>query len=147
MKKLILLALVFITIQVTAQKENKNHHGKKIYEQFDAKDIAQIKTKKLTLRLDLDKSQQQKVEAIFFEEAKNRKSKIAERKAKKNSGEIKTPTKEERLDRINKMLDHKIELKAKMKNVLSKEQYEKWTTNMSKKHRCKGKKKSCKNKK
>ena len=123
MKQLILVAMAFVTMQVTAQKENRKHHNQKIYEQFDAKDIAQIKTKKLTLHLDLNQSQQQKVEALFFEEAKKRKSRMAERKAKKSSGETIKPTKEQRLDRINKMIDHKIELKSKMKDILNSDQY------------------------
>lgn len=147
MKQLILLAVAFITMQVTAQKENKKHHDKRIYEQFDAKDIAQIKTKKLTLRLDLNQSQQQKVQAIFFEEAKKRKSKMAERKAKKSNGEIIKPTKEQRLDRMNKMLDRKIELKSKMKGILNSDQYARWQSNMGKQHKCKSKRKTCKNKK
>jgi len=144
MKKLILIAIAFVTIQATAQKEKKDHHRMKAYEQFDAKDIAQIKAKKMMLHLDLNKSQQQKVEAIFLEQAKNRKSKMAERKAKKENGTNVKPTKEERLTRINKMLDRKIETKAKMKNILDKEQYAKWEKAMSRNHKQKGKKKTCK---
>ena len=44
------------------------------------------------------------------------------------------PTKEQRLAMANTKLDHQIAAKAKMKSILSKEQFEKWEKAQGKMH-------------
>ena len=48
------------------------------------------------------------------------------RKAKKEAGTAEKPSKEERLEMMNAMLDHKIAEKAEMKKILNDDQYAKW---------------------
>lgn len=146
MKKIILIALAFVALQVTAQQQknvngNVNHKKSHAFAQFTPEEVATIKTKKMTLFLDLDSSQQREIQKINLEKATDRKAHI---EAKKESGLNNTLSKEDRVARINKMLDYKIATKAKMKQILNAEQYAKWEkaqSRMTQKHKGKDKRK------
>ena len=130
MKKLILIAIAFIGLQAIAQEQkrqrpNNQERSQKMMD-LSAKDMATIQTKKMTLFLDLNESQQAKIQKINLENATKRKAMMAERKAKKESGEAQKPTQEQRLKMVNAKLDHQIAMKSKMKNILNEEQYAKW---------------------
>ncbi len=130
MKKLILIALAFIGLQAIAQeqkrqKPNNQERSQKMMN-LSAEDMATLQTKKMTLFLDLNESQQANIQKINLENATKRKAMMAERKAKKESGEMQKPTQEQRLKMVNAKLDHQIAMKAKMKNILNEEQYAKW---------------------
>lgn len=145
MKKLILIALAFIALQATAQQKqghNSKERGQKMMN-LSAEETATLKTKKMTLFLDLSKSQQDEIQKINLENATQRKAMLEERKAKKESGKLKKPTDEERFKMENAKLDHKIAMKAKMKNILNEEQYGEWKKAQMKM----GKKNSKRNKK
>lgn len=133
-----MVALAICTIQITAaQGPNKN---RKAMANLEPEEIATLQTKKMTLRLDLTDAQQDDIYKINLENAKLRKAHMAERKARKESGEATKPSKEERLARANKMLDHKIAMKAKMKNILNEEQYAKWEASLDmRQHKMKAK--------
>jgi hypothetical protein len=130
MKKIILIAIAFIGLQATAQgqkkqsQNNKGNHQKMM--NLSAEEMATLQTKKMTLILDLDASQQNEIKKINLENATKRKAIMAERKAKKESGEAQKPTQEQRYAMANARLDHMIATKAKMKKILNKEQFEKW---------------------
>ena len=130
MKKILIIAVALLALQVTAQeqqRERSNKQGKSLkMMDLSAEDAAALQTKKMTLHLDLNKSQQAEIKKINLENATNRKAMMAERKARKKSGEIQKPTQEQRLKMLNTKLDRKIAMKAKMKNILDKEQYAKW---------------------
>lgn len=130
MKKILIIAVALLALQVTAQeqqRERSNKQGKSLkMMDLSAEDAAALQTKKMTLHLDLNKSQQAEIKKINLENATNRKAMMAERKARKESGEIQKPTQEQRLEMLNTKLDRKIAMKAKMKNILDKEQYAKW---------------------
>lgn len=130
MKKLIMIAIALVSLQGIAQDQKKEKHSKgeraEKMMNLPAEDIAANKTKKMTLFLDLNESQQAKIQKINLENATKSKAMMAERKARKESNETKKPTPEQRLERKNAMLDHKIAMKAKMKNILNDEQYAKW---------------------
>ena len=130
MKKILIIALALLALQVTAQeqqRERSNKQGKSLkMMDLSAEDAAALQTKKMTLHLDLNKSQQAEIKKINLENATKRKAMMAERKARKKSGEIQKPTQEQRLEMLNTKLDRKIAMKAKMKNILDKEQYAKW---------------------
>lgn len=137
MKKLILIAIAFIGLQATAQQQkrqgpNKGERSEKMMK-LSAEETATLQTKKMTLALDLNESQQKDIYKINLENAEARKAHMAERKAKKEAGTAEKPSKEERLKMMNAMLDHKIEMKAKMKKVLNEEQYSKWEKAQAKK--------------
>lgn len=130
MKKILIIAVALLALQVTAQeqqRERSNKQGKSLkMMDLSAEDAAALQTKKMTLHLDLNKSQQAEIKKINLENTTKRKAMIAERKARKKSGEIQKPTQEQRLEMLNTKLDRKIAMKAKMKNILDKEQYTKW---------------------
>ncbi|MCF7560587.1 hypothetical protein L3X39_08050 [Sabulilitoribacter multivorans] len=130
MKKLIVIAIALISIKGIAQDEKKKapnqHERSQKMANLTAEEIATLQTKKMTLHLDLNESQQAKIQKINLDNATKRKAMMEERKAKKESGEFKKPTTEERYKMENAKLDHQIAMKAKMKEILNEEQYAKW---------------------
>lgn len=132
MKKLVLVVLALVTIQVTAQNKKQGaRNGDQIEKgqgmsDFSPEEIAQLQTKKMTLALDLTKSQQKEVEKIILEKAKEQQAFREDRQAKRQAGKGEKPSKEERLKWMNERLDRQIEMKEKMKNILNDEQFEKW---------------------
>lgn len=129
MKKLIVIAIALIGLQAVGQDQKmerpNNERANKMMD-LSAEEIATLQTKKMTLHLDLSESQQAKIQKINLENATKRKAIMEDRKAKKESGELKKPTQEERLKMENAKLDHQIAMKAKMKDILNNEQYTKW---------------------
>ena len=136
MKKLIMIAIALLTLNATAQDKNKR---KEFTKDLSAEEVATLKTKKMTLHLDLNESQQAKVKSLALEEAKQRESQRAKREVKKKKDTSQKLTKEERLVMVNERLDRQIVLKKKMKNILNDEQYKKWKASLSKKNRKKPK--------
>lgn len=100
--------------------------------------VATLQTKKLTLALDLSTSQQKAIQELHIENVKRRKEKMESGKAKNDSEERGKPSPEERYAMQNERLDHMIEVKAKMKEILSPEQYEKWQKGHHHKRKQKG---------
>lgn len=131
MKKLFLIALALITIQVSAQ-ERRGHHKQDKKEraermsEYTPEEVAELQTKQMTLQLDLTEAQQKQIMALNVENAKFRKAFMEERKKAKENDDAKEPTKEERLKMKNDMLDKKIAVKKQMKEILNAEQYKKW---------------------
>lgn len=121
MKYLLIITLAFFTTQSTIAQ----HKSKKGMD-LSPEEMATIKTKKMTLALDLTDAQQDEIYKLSLENAKMRKAHKAERKSKKTAAPQKPLSKEERLAFINKKLDHKIAMKAKLKKILNKDQYAKW---------------------
>ena len=78
----------------------------------------------MTLALDLDTKQQNELKTILLEQNKKRATKIAELKDKKKQG-VKLSA-NEKFEMKSKMLDEKIEHKARMKKILKPEQFQKW---------------------
>ena len=132
MKKLILIALAFISIQAFAQTENREgRRGKmKNIKNLSAEDAAELGTKKMTLAFDLTESQQSEVMSILLDEAKFRKQKMQEREARREELKKVRPSQEERLEMKKEKLDRQIEMKQKIKSVLDEEQYAKWESQM-----------------
>ncbi|RKE91998.1 hypothetical protein [Ichthyenterobacterium magnum] len=150
MKKLILIAIALVTLQVSAQDKKRDHQKgdkherKEMLKDFSAEEIATLKTKKMTLHLDLTKAQQKEIHALNLEQAKAKKVKMAEREKKMEGKEMQKPSKDEKLKMMNERLDHQIATKQKMKTILNAEQFEKFEKMQSKRHSQKGKKKHMK---
>ncbi|WP_430411850.1 hypothetical protein [Kordia sp.] len=128
------LALIF-TLNVAAQegtdktdrqerREMRKEKGKKHMKDLTPEQMAELKTKQLTLALDLSENQQQRVLALNTATAKVRKQKMEARKADKDKKE--KPTSEEKYAMANERLDAKIAYKQSMKQILSGDQYERW---------------------
>lgn len=129
MKKLILIAMAFVTLQAVAQDKRKGGEKseRKMMKDLSAEEIATLGSKKMTLELDLSTAQQAQVKAVLLEQATTRKQKMAEREKMRNGDDNKRLTKEERLEMTNAKLDSQIAMKKEMKSILTAEQYEKWT--------------------
>lgn len=152
MKKLAILALALITFQANAQdnssekrQENKKERMEKRMK-LEPKEMAELKTKKMTLHLDLTEAQQTKVMALNLENAKQRKEHFKKHADKKDDSEKAKPSKEEKLKRMNAKLDAQIATKKQMKDILNADQYEKWEKselkrNHGRKHNKKGERK------
>ncbi|MEZ4793113.1 MAG: hypothetical protein R2783_06530 [Gelidibacter sp.] len=145
MKNLLMIAVALVTISATAQERKKEAHKGEMKDRMEMREdmtpeeLAKLQTKKMTLHLDLSEKQQTEVEKLLLEEAKTRKAKMESLKAKKEAGAEK-PSKEERLKMANDRLDHQIEMKKKMKAILTPEQYDKFDKIQSKRGAMRGKK-------
>ncbi len=125
MKKLVMILIAFATLQLSAQEQKREMRKDRTESKMDysPEEIAQLKAKKMTLKLDLNDKQQREVSSIFLEEAKfraDKKSGMSKDKAEQSMSN------EERLKMKNERLDRQIAMKKKMKTILSAEQYEKW---------------------
>ena len=132
MRNVLMVMAIAFAIQVTSSQSAFKH--KHNMANLEPEEIANLKTKKMTLALDLNEAQQQKVYDINVEHANARKAHMQKRKAEKADGNVTKPTKEEHLAMMNKVLDDRIATKAKMKAILNKEQYIKWEKMAAKHH-------------
>lgn len=133
MKKLIMAILVMTAISVTAQEHNmKGKRGD--MKNLTPEQVATLQTKKMTLALDLNESQQSKIKSLLTEDAKTRKSKMEAYKAGKEEGK-KAMSADEKYARHNERLDHQIARKREMKSILSPEQFDKYEKMSHRKHR------------
>lgn len=131
MKKIVFIALALVAFQLTAQdkKERPNRErGEKMerYQDYSPEEMANLQTKKMTLHLDLNESQQKEIKKLNLENAIARKAKMEAHKAQKESGNIEKPSKEARLKMMNDRLDHQIKMKSNMKKILNADQFTKW---------------------
>ncbi|WP_281323368.1 hypothetical protein [Flavobacterium aestivum] len=125
MKKLI-IALVFgmgLTgfAQETTTKPNRADMEKMTPEQRQQKHLAH-----LTKELNLDAKQQEAVGKILAEKSAKAQDARTQREARKSSGDKMTP--EERTAFKNTLQAEKADTEAKMKAILSADQYQKWMT-------------------
>lgn len=121
MKKLWIVAFVFIGLQVTAQESETSRKNRP---DFTAEEMANLELKKLTLALDLTNAQQNKIAPLLLESAKDRKEKRAQFEANKEKNE--RPNKETHLKMLNERLDKQIAMKRKMRDILTDAQYERF---------------------
>lgn len=84
----------------------------------------ELRLKEMTLELDLSAAQQNEMAKIIAEQSANREKLIAERKGAKEAR--KEISKDEHFARRKAMLDEKIAMKARMKQILTPEQFAKW---------------------
>ena len=125
MKKLMLICFVFVGLSLQAQpgtdsKMNDRREMKEKMADLNPQERAMLKTKHMTLELDLDEKQQKQVETLLVQQEEKRDAMRAQRK------EGKKPTKEEMYALKSKMLDEQIAFKKEMKSILNDEQYVKF---------------------
>lgn len=121
MKKIasiILVALFTLNSFAQEQQRKQKHH------EFTADQKAEMQTKKMTLHLDLTANQQEQILEINKKNAVERKQKMEERKALKQSE--KELSSDEIFTNKSARLDKMIAHKAEMKSILNTEQFEKW---------------------
>ncbi|MFV0565495.1 MAG: hypothetical protein ACK5NB_06665 [Flavobacteriaceae bacterium] len=133
MKRIFIAAIALISLQGFAQEEKKERPNRgemmERMNDYTPEEMATLRTKKMTLDLDLNQSQQDDVYKLNLENAKTHKAMMEQFKAKRENADAEKPTKEERLKMANAQLDRQIELKAKMKSILNEDQYAKWEAN------------------
>ncbi|MGB6154137.1 MAG: hypothetical protein WBG48_19290 [Pricia sp.] len=124
MKKAIVVLLCLVGMTAVAQKGEKQQRDDK--NDMTPEQMATLKTKKMTLALDLTDAQQKQIQSLNLENAKSRVARREERKARKEDDQAKRPTSDEHFAMQNKRLDQMIAHKAQMKDILSEEQYSQW---------------------
>ena len=130
MKKIALAIVLTAGLALNGIAQEKKSAAKADTEKMSAEQRNQLQLKKMTLELDLSAAQQKEMAALIAEQSSKREAKMAEMKAGKEAK--KQLTANEKFEMRNKMLDEQIEHKAKMKKILSKEQFEKWEDNHKK---------------
>ena len=96
MKRLAVALVMLMSIGMAAQRNDGPRMRKGPQMDMTAEEMATLRTKHMTLVLDLTQAQQDKVHVINLENAQFRKAKWDNIKALKESGEWKRPTSEER---------------------------------------------------
>lgn len=127
MKNLFIAALLLVGLSSFAQ-DRKERPSREQMEKFTPEQRNQLMVKKMTLDLDLNSKQQEQVAQIIKEQSAKREAMKANQKANQEK-----PSSDEHFAMKNKMLDEQIAMKAKMKSILSAEQFAKWET-MKEKH-------------
>jgi len=140
MKKLVLIAIAFVTLQVTAQEQKREHrkgeHKESVHKQDDLtpEQMATLQTKRMALYLDLTDAQQRGIQKINLVNAKERQAKSETHKNKRASNKGEKPSQEARFNMANERLDKQIAYKKQMRSILSKEQFEKFEKGSKRKH-------------
>ncbi len=119
MKKVCIVALLVIGLSSFAQ-ERKERHPKGEMEQLTPEQRNQLHLKKMTLDLDLNTRQQEQLTKILADQSAKREAMKAEHKAKMEEAKAIS------FEMKKKILDEQIEIKNKMKSILSPEQFAKW---------------------
>ena len=135
MKKIITIILLVFAFTLTAQAQKGKR--KMRAEKLSTEQQTILAVKKMTLSLDLTASQQNELKPLVAKKISDRKAHY--KKMKATQKERKKLSANERFAKVNERLDNQIAMKRKMKNILNKEQFEKFEkTNKNRKK--KGKK-------
>lgn len=133
MKKLASIILLVFAFSLTtqAQKKGNRENAKMTTEQH-----INLAVKKMTLALDLSEKQQNQITPLIKAQAEERKAAMEKRMELRE--EKKRPTADEMYAMQSKRLDNQIAFKNRMKNILDKNQFEKFEK-IAKKRAQKGK--------
>ena len=138
MKKLLVIALALFTLNGVAQEKRKKQvdrkQGSELRKEMTPSEVADLKAKKMTLKLDLTDAQQKKAHTLFLNQAKVNDELRKGRKAAKGEKKEK-PSKDEFVIMQNQKLDQQIKMKREMKAILTPEQYAKFEKMQPRQHR------------
>ena len=126
MRKAILLMVLCAGFSGMAQSHGNHQRKGSPVSNMTPEQIATLRTKRMALALDLSQAQQTKLQKLNLEKATLTKEKMAEFKAKKESGDLQKPSADERYAMRNRMLDRALAEQEQMKQILDKDQFEKW---------------------
>ena len=121
MKKVasILVFIFAFTLTTQAQKKRKDNRP-----QLSVEQLTELAVKKMTLALDLSNKQQDQIMPLIKAQATAKKEIMVKRKAMKESNS--KPSTDKVFAMKSKILDDQIAMKTKMKEILKKEQFEKF---------------------
>ena len=124
MKNLCIIIMVLIGVSSFAQQ--KENHRRLMKERagmnMTAEEKAILKSKQLTLALDLTERQQEEFQKLYVDRAEDRMKMREEMKDTAEDGKLK----EEAFERMNTRLDKEIAFQQSIQKVLSPEQYKLW---------------------
>ncbi|MDX1327045.1 MAG: hypothetical protein R3299_05015 [Arenibacter sp.] len=121
MKKLVFTMVLLLGFTAFAQTGNR-----KGMKDLTPQQMATLQTKKMTLALDLTDAQQAQIQKLNLENATARVERRKEIQAKRESGEIKPLSSEQRYELRVAHLDHQIAQRQQLQKILSKEQFIIW---------------------
>ncbi len=128
MKKALLIFMTLTTFVLSAQNTNSNKREdfRKSTSEYSPEQRAELRSKQMTLDLNLNTSQQIKVKELLLKTGQNRGNAI-----------IKGPemTAEEKFNFKNAMLDRRVEMKKELKQILNEDQYQIWEKSIDRKTR------------
>lgn len=119
-----LFSLLFAGISLIAFAQNSGNNMRQNRNDFTPEQNAILQTKKMTLALDLNATQQNQILAIKKKQAVERKKKMDKHLAMKESGT--KLTSDERFKMKNDMMDAQLEHQKEMKKILNEDQYLRW---------------------
>ncbi|PVW14334.1 hypothetical protein [Marixanthomonas spongiae] len=122
MKNVLIIYMAILGFSATAQRHEapKSAPKAELKQNLTAEQKAALRTKKMTLALDLTEKQQKEVKQLFLKEAKARKTVKKDRKNQKKLSAT------ERFERKSQVMDKRIAHKKEMKSILTEAQYTKW---------------------
>lgn len=128
MKNVLIICIALLGFNAIAQKKKATERKDRVEmrQNLTAEQKAELKSKKMTLTLDLSEKQQQEVKQLFIKEANERESFKKDRKKRKELSET------ERFEKRTQMMDKLIAHKKEMKSILNEAQYAKWEKSVGK---------------
>lgn len=130
MKRVVSLCVMVLLVASMSAQEKRKMHARENFENATPEQLAELKTKKMALDLDLNEKQQKEIYALNLEESKKQKEMFEARQKMKESGE--RPDKTDRMAMMNEHLDKQLEVQNKMKGILNEAQYAKWKEHQEK---------------
>lgn len=126
MKKVLIAVALIVGMASNAQEKMEGRRNAR-ENQLTKEQRQELHLKKMTLDLDLSTAQQKEIQVVLNEQSNKREAALANRKEKQAENAKKLTT-DERFAIKNQMLDNQIAMKARMKKILSNEQFKKWET-------------------
>ena len=123
MKRFAIITALLLGTAAIAQPHGRQggerHQKAEMIKEMTAEQLAELRTKEMTLHLDLDENQQSRIYQLNLQMAQHRKSAMEQREGKEK------PTAQEMYAHRIAMLDQRIVMKKQLKEVLSEEQFAK----------------------
>ncbi len=131
MKNALILIAFLISLGSFAQKtegmqQRQKMERSRIAANLSAEEMATLRTKELTLQLDLNESQQKNIKALLVSEISNRKANMQNRPQKGFRKDSTNISSEDFYKMKSERLDHQIEFQNKMKTILTDTQFDTW---------------------
>lgn len=124
MKNVVIAVLMLVGVSGLAQEKERAQKRNRDRVELTPEQRNELRLKEMTLKLDLNASQQKEVAKIISEQQAKRTAAREEMKARQDKNAKLSA--DEVYARKNKMLDEQIAMKEKMKKVLNESQFEKW---------------------
>jgi protein CpxP len=123
MKKLATILILVFAFTITVQAQKKGKHTERS-PKLTVEQYANLAVKKMTLGLDLTDKQQSQIKPLITAQAAARKAAMESRKENRTAD--KKPSADEIYAMRSAQLDNQIAFKNKLRNILNKEQFEKF---------------------